>query len=30
MHSLEKAKLLEEVLIAENIDAALEMASQKV
>ena len=30
MHSLEKAKLLDEVLIAENIDAALEMASQKV
>ena len=30
MHSLEKAKLLDEVLIAENIDEALEMASQKV
>ena len=29
LHSLEKAKLLEEVLIAENIDAALEMAEQK-
>ncbi len=29
MHSLEKAKLLDEILIAENIDDALEMASQK-
>ncbi len=29
MHSLEKAKLLDEVLIAENIDTALEMAEQK-
>ena len=28
MHSLEKAKLLDEVLIAENIDAALEMAEK--
>ncbi len=30
MHSLEKAKLLDEVLIAENIDAALEMAENKI
>lgn len=30
MHSLEKAKLLDEVLIAENIDAALEMAGNKI
>lgn len=30
MHSLEKAKLLEEVLVAENIDAALEMAENKI
>ncbi len=29
MQSLEKAKLLDEILIAENIDAALEMAEQK-
>ena len=29
MHSLEKAKLLEEVIVAENIDAALEMAASK-
>lgn len=29
MHSLEKAKLLEEVLVAENIDTALEMAEQQ-
>ena len=30
MQSLEKAKLLEKVLVAENIDAALEMAEQSV
>lgn len=29
MHSLEKAKLLDDVIIAENIDAALEMAESK-
>ena len=29
MHSLEKAKLLDEVIIAENIDAALEIAQTK-
>ncbi len=29
LHSLEKAKLLNEILIAENIDEALEMASKK-
>lgn len=29
LHSLEKAKLLDEILIAENIDEALEMASKK-
>lgn len=29
MHSLEKAKLLDDVIIAENIDAALEMAQAK-
>ncbi len=29
LHSLEKAKLLDEILVAENIDEALEMASKK-
>ena len=29
MHSLEKAKLLDEVIVAENIDAALEIAQSK-